>query len=81
LLGDTVAQTVERAGMPPTAIMPGFQVVARSAGRKPFEADAEAVVSLSAAATREAEQSTAPMTAIATMGKRDGRVVAVVFIG
>ena len=30
----TVAQTVERLGMPPTDISPGFQTVRRSAGKK-----------------------------------------------
>src|SRR5258705_9120928 len=32
--GVSVAQTVGLAGMPPTPIIPGFQVVARSGGRK-----------------------------------------------
>ena|SRR5258706_4860944 len=84
LLGDTVAQTVERTGIPPTAIIPGFQIVARSAGRKPFKAIAEVgdAVSLPAAATREGALSAALMTAIATAKKRasDGRGVAVTFI-
>lgn len=55
--------------MPPTAIIPGFQVVDRSAGRKLFGADAEAgdAISLPAAATREDVQSAAPMIAIATV--------------
>src|SRR5229473_2939073 len=32
--GVSVEQTVDRMGMPPTAIIPGFHTVARSAGRK-----------------------------------------------
>jgi hypothetical protein len=68
LPGVSVAQIVERVGMPPTAIIPGFQVVARSAGRKPLDALTEVgdAISLPAAATREGVQSAAPMTAIAT---------------
>ena len=31
--GASVAQTVDRTGMPPAPIIPGFQAVARSAGR------------------------------------------------
>ena len=78
VFGLSVAQTVEGAGMPPAAIIPGFQTVARSAGRKPLGD----VGSLPATATREAMQSAAHAMAVATEKRtNDGRGVAVAFMG
>ena len=63
--GESVAQTAERIGIPPTPIIPGLQVVARSAGRKLAGGELAAVVHPNPQVARPA------MTTVAWMRARE----------
>src|SRR5689334_2302679 len=72
--GLSVAQIVDRDGMPPAPIMPGCQRVARSGARKLADAFP------SAATARPGSQLIATAATTATAWMKDGRIVDVAII-